>query len=62
MKRTLNLGSLSRIVEGDPNEVTVNEILVIKDEATGKIKDIQIIGTGGEMESLLLTQPAPPKS
>lgn len=32
MKRTLNLGSLSRIVEGDPNEVTVNEILVIKDE------------------------------
>ena len=41
MKRVLNLGSLSRIVEGDPNEVTVNEILVIKDEATGKIKDIQ---------------------
>lgn len=47
----------SRIVEGDPNEVTVNEILVIKDEATGKIKDIQIRGTGGEMESLLLNPP-----
>lgn len=57
MKRTLNLGSLSRIVEEDPNEVTVNEILVIKDEATGKIKDIQIRGTGGEMESLLLNPP-----
>lgn len=40
MKRVLNLGKLSRIVEGDPNEVTVNEIPVIEDEATGKIKDI----------------------
>lgn len=57
MKRVINLGSLSRIVEGDPNEVTVNEILVIKDEATGKIKDIQRRGTGGEMESLLLNPP-----
>lgn len=38
MKRTLNLGSLSRIVEGDPNEITDDEILVIKD----KIKVILI--------------------
>ena len=29
MKRVLNLGSLSRIVEGDPNEITNNEILII---------------------------------
>ena len=41
MKRTLNLGSLSRIVEGDPNEVTDNEILVIRDNLSGKIIDIQ---------------------
>lgn len=42
MKRTLNLGSLSRIVEGDPNEITDDEILVIKDKIIeGKIIDIQ---------------------
>lgn len=58
MKRVLNLGTLSRIVEGDPNEVTVNEILVIKDEATGKIKDIQVRGTGGVLESVLVERVA----
>ena len=31
MKRVLNLGKLSRLVEGDPNEVTNDEILVIRD-------------------------------
>lgn len=42
MKRTLNPGSLSRIVEGDPNEMTDDEILVIKDKIIeGKIIDIQ---------------------
>lgn len=42
MKRTLNLGSFSRIVEGDPNEITDDEILVIKDKIIeGKIIDIQ---------------------
>lgn len=42
MKRTLNLGSLSRIVERDPNEVKDNEILVIKDKVTdGNIVDIK---------------------
>ena len=45
------------VFEGDPNEITDDEILVIKDEATGKIKDIQIRGTGGEMKSLLLNPP-----
>lgn len=57
MKRILNLGSLQEQLKETPNEVTVNEILVIKDEATGKIKDIQIRGTGGEIESLLLNPP-----
>lgn len=42
MKRVLNLGNLSRIVEGDPNEITDDEILVIKDKIIeGKIIDIQ---------------------
>lgn len=42
MKRVLNLGNLPRIVEGDPNEITDDEILVIKDKVTeGKIFDIQ---------------------
>ena len=42
MKRVINLGSLSRIVEGDPNEITDDEILVIKDKIIeGKIIDIQ---------------------
>lgn len=42
MKITLNLGSLSRIVEEDPNEITDDEILVIKDKIIeGKIIDIQ---------------------
>lgn len=31
MKRVLNLGKLSRLVEGDPNEVANDEILVIRD-------------------------------
>lgn len=31
MKRVFNLGKLSRLVEGDPNEVTNDEILVIRD-------------------------------
>lgn len=47
MKRVLNLGSLSRIVEGDPNEITENEILVIRDNSSGKIEDIQVRGSEG---------------
>lgn len=31
MKRVLNLGKFSKLVEGDPNEVTNDEILVIRD-------------------------------
>ncbi len=53
MKRILNLGSLSRIVEGDPNEVTDNEILVIRDKTLGgKILDVQK-RINGKMTSLI---------
>jgi hypothetical protein len=42
MKRVLNLGTISRLVEGDPNEVTDNEILVIRDpNNTEMILDVQ---------------------
>lgn len=58
MKRALNLGSLSRIVEGDPNEITDNEILVIRDNLSGKIEDIQVRGTGGILESVLVERVA----
>lgn len=58
MKRALNLGTLSRIVEGDPNEVTDNEILVIRDNLSGKIEDIQVRGTGGVLESVLVERVA----
>ncbi|WEU69749.1 hypothetical protein [Kehishuvirus tikkala] len=58
MKRALNLGTLSRIVEGDPNEVTNNEILVIRDNLSGKIEDIQVRGTGGVLESVLVERVA----
>lgn len=33
MKRILNF----RVVEGDPNEVDKNEILLVRDNSTGKI-------------------------
>lgn len=56
MKRALNLGTLSRIVEGDPNEVTNNEILVIRDNLSGKIEDIQVRGTGGALKDVTLAQ------
>lgn len=53
MKRILNLGSLSRIVEGDPNEVTDDEILVIRDKIVeGKIIDIQM-RVNGKLTSLI---------
>lgn len=53
MKRILNFGELIRIVEGDPNEVTDNEILVIKDTVNlGKIADIQK-RINGKMVSIL---------
>ena len=53
MKRVLNLGSLSRIVEGDPNEVTDNEILVIRvNNDTEKISDIKK-RVNGQLVSIL---------
>ena len=47
MKRTLNLGSLSRIVEGDPNEITDDEILVkvISDSICMSTYKCAILGT-----------------
>lgn len=56
MKRVLNLGRLSRIVEGDPNEVTSEEILVIKDPTTGQVDDIQVRGPVGDMESVMVNK------
>lgn len=37
MKRILNF----RVVEGDPNEVDKNEILLVRDNSTGKVKSIR---------------------
>lgn len=37
MKRVLNF----RVVEGDPNEVDKNEILLVRDNSTGKVKSIR---------------------
>lgn len=37
MKRILNF----RVVEGDPNEVDKNEILLVRDDSTGKVKSIR---------------------
>lgn len=50
MKRIFNF----RLVEGDPNEIGYNEILVIRDKSTGKIQDIQKRGSNGKMESLIV--------
>lgn len=42
MKRVLNLGKLSRLVEGDPNEVANDEILVIRDPNNPEMRlDVQ---------------------
>lgn len=49
MKRIFNF----RVVEGDPNEVTDNELLVIRDYDTGKIKDIQKRNSLGKLESII---------
>ena len=41
MKGVLNLGSLSRIVEGDPNLIAEGQILVIRDSsAVDRIADV----------------------
>lgn len=49
MKRIINF----KVVEGDPNEVTDNELLVIRDYDTGKIKDIQKRNSLGKLESII---------
>lgn len=43
MKRVLNF----RVVEGDPNEVDKNEILLVRDNSTGKVKSIRERGSDG---------------
>lgn len=52
MKRVFNF----KVVEGDPNEVTDNELLVIRDYDTGKIKDIQKRNSLGKLESIIVKE------
>lgn len=49
MKRVLNF----RVVEGDPNEVDKNEILLVRDNPTGKVKSIRKRGSDGSLEHLI---------
>lgn len=59
MKRVLNLGKFSRLVEGDPNEVTNDEILVIRDPNNPEmILDVQkrINGVLTSIIALLMRQ------
>lgn len=49
MKRVLNF----RVVEGDPNEVDKNEILLVRDNSTGKVKSIRERGNDGSLEELI---------
>lgn len=52
MKRIFNF----KVVEGDSNEVTDNELLVIRDYDTGKIKDIQKRNSLGKLESIIVKE------
>lgn len=49
MKRVLNF----RVVEGDPNEVDKNEILLVRDNLTGKIKNIKKRESNGELKDAI---------
>lgn len=49
MKRILNF----RVVEGDPNEIDKNEILLVRDNSTGEVKSIKWRGSDGSMKSLV---------
>lgn len=50
MKRVLNF----RVVEGDPNEVDKNEILLVRDNSTGKVKSwTEDLSVDGSKTSLL---------
>lgn len=49
MKRILNF----RVVEGDPNEVDKNEILLVRDNSTSKVKSIRERGNDGSLEELI---------
>lgn len=48
MKRVLNF----RVVEGDPNEVDKNEILLVRDNSTGKVKSIRERGSDGSIRDI----------
>lgn len=50
MKRTLNF----RVVEGDPNEIDKNEILITRDNSTGEITNIQKRDSTGELKSIVV--------
>lgn len=52
MKRTLNF----RVVEGDPNEIDKNEILITRDNSTGEITDIQKRDSTGELKSIVVSK------
>lgn len=49
MKRVLNF----RVVEGDPNEIDKNEILLVRDNSTGKVKSIRERGSDGSLKELI---------
>jgi len=57
MKRILNF----RVVEGDPNEVDKNEILLIRDNSDGSIKDIMKRDDTGKLVSMLPKCPECPE-
>lgn len=50
IKRTLNF----RVVEGDPNEIDKNEILITRDNSTGEITNIQKRDSTGELKSIVV--------
>lgn len=52
MKRTLNF----RVVEGDPNEIDKNEILITRDNSTGEITNIQKRDRQGELKSIVVSK------
>lgn len=52
MKRTLNF----RVVEGDPNEIDKNEILITRDNSTGEITNIQKRDSTGELKSIVVSK------
>lgn len=42
-----------RVVEGDPNKVRKNEILLVRDNSTGKVKSIKERGEEGSLKDII---------